>query len=382
MRWPPVSDRTTPEPAASRTPGPPGPSRLEWVDVAKGMTILLVVVHHVTLFLAPLGLVPPVLAQLNLALTSLRMPLFFLLSGLFFGATLAGGWRRLWHKRVALFLYLYVLWASVQFGVLALLPPEVVSQEVAQDPGEFARMLLVPSPAMWFLYALAVFSVLARLARPVPPVVQLVLSGVFCALIGSGLVQFESGTWTVMARYLFFFLLGCHARAAVEWLAALTGPRRTAAAVPAAALAVSAAAAIVVGWRTVPGVAFLLNVTAVACAVLLAAWLARWQVGRALAALGRHTLEVYLTNVLWVGLVALALRDVPVPAALQYPLLPLLALLVTGLSLLTWRAALAVRAGWLYTLPERLAYRPPARTAPDVRDPAEAVTVPLATVRG
>ncbi len=345
-------------PAADRAGRPPG--RVEWVDAAKGMTILLVVLHHLTLFLQPHGFVPGPVATINMGLTSLRMPLFFLASGLFFAGPLAGSWRVLLHKRVALFGYLYVLWATLQFLEMSLLPPGVAAPEVTQDAAEYVTLLLVPAPAMWFLYALSVYSVLAKLARPVPPWLQLTVTGAVSATIGADLVVIPSETWSLTIRYLFFFLLGCYARGLVERVAELTGVRRIAVGGAAVLVGALSAVALISGLRWVPGLALLLNLAVVVCGVQLAAWIAPSPISRPLLHLGRNTLQVYLTNVLWIGLITLLLRQVPIPPP-HYPLPLILMVVVTALALLTGRA---LRAGWLYELPRPLAYRQTARPEP------------------
>nr|WP_255426299.1 acyltransferase family protein [Pseudonocardia sp. C8] len=348
--------------------------RLDWVDAAKGMTILLVVVHHAVLFLQQLGLVPPAVATANMALASLRMPLFFLVSGLFLAGPLTASWRTMLHKRVALFGYLYVLWTAIQYAVMVLLPADLMfSERLAGDPVDQLRTLLVPAPSMWFLYALALYSVLAKLVRRVPMAAQLGVTGVLSAVVGAGLLE-PDDTWGLAARYLFFFLLGFHARTVVERLAAASTPVRAALAVP--ATGALAAVAVVLDVRGVPGVALLLNVAAVVCGVLVAAQLARWAVGRPLVLLGRHTLPVYLANMPWLGVIALVLRDVPVPPALGYVLPVLLAVVTTGLTLLTWRVLLTLRAGWMYTLPGPLAHRRPAGSPRRALPPPAPVRAP------
>ena len=51
--------------------------RVEWIDLAKGVCIILVVITHIFL-------VSGVSFSLDSKMTSIRMPLYFILSGLFF----------------------------------------------------------------------------------------------------------------------------------------------------------------------------------------------------------------------------------------------------------------------------------------------------------
>lgn len=331
-------------------------TRVVWVDAAKGMSILLVVAHHSVLFLESTGQAPAAVVAANSALASLRMPLFFLASGLFAAAPLAAPWRTVLHKRVALYLYLYALWTVIRFAFF-LSVPGVVDPYDSTDPVGLALALLVPGPGMWFLYALAVFSVIAKVIRRVPVTLQLVGAAVLSLLAGAEMVQFDSFSWTFMTRYLFFFLLGCHARRLIERLARSSNAMWV---VIAAGLCVGGAVgAVLLGVRLVPGVALALNCLAVTFGVLFAAWISRYRIGRPLVLIGRRTLPVYLIHVLWLAGIMIGLQRVDLPPLVGYVLPVVLAVVLTALSLLTHRLLVAGGATWLFALPSRVAYRAP-----------------------
>lgn len=331
-------------------------ARLAWVDAAKGLSILLVVAHHVVWYLQRSGQAPGPVVVANEALASLRMPLFFLASGLFVAGPLAASWRTVLHKRVAFFLWLYVIWTIIRFTFFATVVPPEVDPDDSANPVEFALALLLPGPSMWFLYALAVFAVLAKLMRPLPVWLQLGATGVLSALVGAEMVEFGDTRWTYMSRFLFFFLAGCYARHLAERLAAATSLLRV---VLGSAVCVAAAgAAVVLGLRTVPGVALALQCLAVGFGVLFSAWVVRYRIGQPLVALGRQTLPIYLTHMLWLALIMIGLRHVALPTAAAYVLPVVLVLVLTALSLLTHRVLVAAGATWLFELPSRLAHRP------------------------
>src|SRR5258705_13881892 len=91
--------------------------RVGWADTAKGVCILLVVLWHVIMkhYLKvdwrhlPVP-IPGAWGILGDQLLTLRMPLFFTVSGMF----AVGAYHRKWHvvarSRIAKFLYLYLLW--------------------------------------------------------------------------------------------------------------------------------------------------------------------------------------------------------------------------------------------------------------------------------
>ena len=340
-----------------RRPGDDRPrARTAWVDAAKGICIVLVVLHHAVMFLGMHGLVPAPLDMLNTALASLRMPLFFLASGLFLAAALARPWRTLLHRRVALFAWLYLLWTTAQFGVMAVLPAGTAPDLATQDATGLLLSPLLPAPSMWFLYALALFSVAARLLQRVPAAVLLIGTGVLSALVGAGTIEIESFAWMFMARYAFFFVLGWHGRTIVERLAASTSPLRVLA--MAVLAGVTAVASVVFGLREIPGVAFALNLIAVTGGVLAAAQLARWRIGRVAVALGRRTLPIYLTNILMIGGMTALLSGVRMPVPAQYVLVAGVTAVAVVATLALHRLLTAARAGWLYDLPGRWAVRP------------------------
>ncbi|MGH3585024.1 MAG: acyltransferase family protein [Pseudonocardia sp.] len=335
---------------------------MAWVDAAKGMSILLVVAHHSVMFLQASGLAPAAVGTANTALASMRMPLFFLASGLFVAGPLAASWRTLLHKRVALFLYLYLLWTLLRFAFFQIPAVDALDPYETSDPvTTLAWALVLPGSLTWFLYALALFAVVCKLIRRVPVWLQLSAAGLLSALAGAEVVEFESGPWTRIVRYFLFFLLGWHARRLVQQIAA----RSSLATVVAAAGGCVGAAAVAVALdlQPVPGVALALNIAAVAFGVAFAAWISRYRIGRPLVALGRQTLPVYLLHIFWIAGCMIALQELDVPVVAEYLLPVVLTVLFTALSLMTHRLLVGAGCSWLFALPSRLAHRPSAAAA-------------------
>lgn len=90
--------------------------RLPWIDYAKGLTIVLVVYHHSFVTLVHSGVtVHPWLINANLLVYSFRMPMFFMLSGLFIVQSLKKrGVKNYIKYRFRYILYPYLLWAFIQ----------------------------------------------------------------------------------------------------------------------------------------------------------------------------------------------------------------------------------------------------------------------------
>ncbi|MHB2209656.1 acyltransferase family protein [Methylobacterium sp. CM6257] len=146
--------------------------RLAWVDVAKGICILLVVMMHAVTgtgeALGGVGFLHPVVAFAK----PFRIPDFFLLSGLFMGRVIDRNWRLFSDRRVVHFAYFYLLWLVIQSAAKY--------GKIAGDAGSPAfaahllHALIEPYSSLWFIYLLAVFSVVTKAFRRMPGGVLLV----------------------------------------------------------------------------------------------------------------------------------------------------------------------------------------------------------------
>lgn len=98
-------------------------SRLAWVDYLRGIAIVLVVYFHVLLGIEAAGIqVPVYLSDANLIFHSFRMPLFFILSGVF----ISGSLGKKTFKQIALIkfenlMYPYFIWAFIQVTIQIIL---------------------------------------------------------------------------------------------------------------------------------------------------------------------------------------------------------------------------------------------------------------------
>ncbi|HEV2355698.1 MAG TPA: acyltransferase, partial [Puia sp.] len=94
-------------------------NRLAWVDYLRGIAILLVVYRHVLLGIQNSGYVlPAAYLNANIMFFSFRMPLFFILSGVFISGSLAKkSLGRIVYSKFELLLYPYLIWATVQITI-------------------------------------------------------------------------------------------------------------------------------------------------------------------------------------------------------------------------------------------------------------------------
>src|SRR4051794_12674626 len=178
-----------------------GPSaRIDWVDYAKGICIVMVVMMHSVLGVeAASGQIGFMHALVAFA-KPFRMPDFFLISGLFLGLVIGRDWRTYLDRKVVHFAYFYLLWVTIQFGFKA---PAFAAATSWQHAGYlYLESFIEPFGTLWFIYLLPVFFVVTKLTRRIPPLAIFVVA----ALLEMAHV---ATTWTVIdefcARYVYFF---------------------------------------------------------------------------------------------------------------------------------------------------------------------------------
>jgi fucose 4-O-acetylase-like acetyltransferase len=91
-------------------------SRLYWVDYLKGIAIILVAYRHVLLGIQRSGLtIPDAYINANMIFYSFRMPLFFMLSGIFISRSLAKrSVKQFISTKFETLLYPYLIWVTIQ----------------------------------------------------------------------------------------------------------------------------------------------------------------------------------------------------------------------------------------------------------------------------
>ena len=137
----------------------PAHSRLDWVDAAKGLSIILVVMMHsaygVGEDMGGVGVLHYVIGWA----TPFRMPEFFLISGLFLSAVIARPWMHYADRRIVHYLYFYLLWAALQIAFKVGLGTGDVGGALSQMAGAVVE----PYGVLWFIYMLAVYSLVVKL---------------------------------------------------------------------------------------------------------------------------------------------------------------------------------------------------------------------------
>ncbi|MDR3190721.1 MAG: acyltransferase [Lactobacillaceae bacterium] len=180
-------------------------ARVEWVDVAKGIAILLVVYGHVILGLndATLWDTPNYHFQYSVVY-GFHMPLFFLLSGLFINNWVNRPFKQAISQKAYRLLIPYVVWSLIQGSVMILLSGSTNSHN---GWGLLAQIPTTPFSQFWYLYDLFVlFIVYYGLRRGIK------LSDKWILLLALIIAPFAPymALWQLfrIGYYLFFFVLG------------------------------------------------------------------------------------------------------------------------------------------------------------------------------
>src|SRR6187551_3767702 len=139
-------------------------SRIDWVDYAKGICIVMVVMMHSVLGVEKAAGDTGFMHAFVMFAQPFRMPDFFLISGLFLALVIDRDWRTYLDRKVVHFLYFYLLWMTIQFAFKA--PGIVAAQGAGELALEYLMGFIEPFGTLWFIYLLPVFFVIAKLTRP------------------------------------------------------------------------------------------------------------------------------------------------------------------------------------------------------------------------
>jgi fucose 4-O-acetylase-like acetyltransferase len=179
--------------------------QIQWVNYAKGITIILIVYKHALTGIQDAGIqLNYFLDQVNHGLMSFSMQLFMMLSGLFFYKSFQ---KRTYFSflknKISTILYPYVIWASIQLSVQIILSAYTNHQRSFSD---FYFLLMQPRQLdqFWFLYALFIVVILHATLNYFLKVPKW-----FFLLVGIGMYfiapLFESSDFLFLLLYFYIF---------------------------------------------------------------------------------------------------------------------------------------------------------------------------------
>jgi uncharacterized membrane protein YcfT len=323
-----------------------GTPRVDWVDCAKGICIVMVVMMHSTLGVEDIVGQQGFMHWLVAFAKPFRMPDFFLISGLFLARVIDRDWRTYLDRKVAHFAYFYVLWVTIQFVVKA---PNLVGQfGVAGMAFAYLEAFVEPFGTLWFIYLLPIFFVVTKLARGVHPAL------VFAVAALLEMAPIETG-WTVIdesaARFVYFYAgywLAGNFFALAEW----AQNQSRLALIALASWAVINGALVADGYAGLPIVSLVLGFAGAGAIVVTAALMARLSAAEPLRYCGENSIVIYLAFFLPM----LTTRVILLKTGLV-PDVGLMALIITTAGILgplvIWWLVRGTRLNFLFVRPER-----------------------------
>jgi uncharacterized membrane protein YcfT len=319
--------------------------RVDWVDYAKGICIVMVVMMHSVLGVEAAAGTNGFMHAIVMFAKPFRMPDFFLISGLFLAKVIDHDWRTYLDRKVMHFAYFYVLWVTIQFGFKA--PAFAAEQGWAHVGVEYLESFIEPFGTLWFIYLLPVFFVVIKLTRKVSPIlVWTIAAALEMAHVGTG--------WTVIDEFCARFVYIYSGYLFADHVFALSDRAR---AYPKLAVAVLALWAIVngglvkLGFSELPIVSLMLGLAGAGAIITVGTLLARMHWLNFLRFCGEHSIVIYLAFFLPMASTRTLLLKTGIIADIGMVSLIVTVVGVAG-SLLIWRAALAARANFLFERPD------------------------------
>lgn len=333
--------------------------RVDWVDYAKGLCIVLVVMMHSTLGVEQAAGREGFMHALVAFAKPFRMPDFFLIAGLFLARVIDRDWRSYLDRKLVPFAYFYVLWMTIQVALKAPL--------IAQEQGwsAVAVVYLVsfvePFGTLWFIYLLPIYFVVTKLARGLPPaLVWLAAAALELAPIATGSTLIDE----FAGRFVYFYT-GYLLAPRVFALAELVQSKPWDALPLLVAWAFANAYLVISGHAEQPVISLALGLAGAAAVVSVSALMAKSEAFAMLRYCGRHSIVIYLAFFLPMAAArTILIRTDVVPDVGAISLIVTMAGIFGALAL--WWLARATRLAFLFARPAqvRLPARPRALLQP------------------
>ena len=323
----------------------PASERVDWVDYAKGICIVMVVMMHSTLGVEASAGKHGFMHVLVEFARPFRMPDFFLISGLFLARVIGRDWRTYLDRKVVHFFYFYLLWVAIQFAFKA--PSFAADHGWAHVGFMYLETFYEPFGTLWFIYMLPVFFVLTKATLRVPaPLTWIAAAMLEMAHIQTG--------WTAIdefaARFVYFYT-GYLFAAYVFRFAATVQMWPTIAAYLLAVWFVVNSLLVFADVAVLPGVSLMLGLSGALAVIAIGALLAKMKWLDGLRYCGEHSLVIYLAFFLPMVIVRVVLLKLNI---LDIGLVSLIDTVagVTG-ALAIWRFAMRTGLDFLFVRPQR-----------------------------
>lgn len=282
--------------------------RLDWVDMAKGLSIFLVVIMYCA---SSVGEDTGQTGFLHWTIAfamPFRMPEFFLISGLFLSQVIDRPWRAYADRRAVHYFYFYALWAVIHIVFKVAL--------IGRDPvgalSYLAWAVVEPYGVLWFIYMLGIFGLASK-------VLHQLRVPFWAVLLGGATLQMASihtGSYLIdqFCAYFIYFYAGYVFAPMIFRLADWTASNVMAALGLLAAWALANAVLVFtpgfrldpvhiqMGWAALPGVHLVAALAGALAICIASALLVRLPWMNWLRWMGGKSLVVYVAFVLPMGI--------------------------------------------------------------------------------
>ncbi|MEW6766425.1 MAG: acyltransferase family protein [Pseudomonadota bacterium] len=334
----------------------PASERVDWVDYAKGICIVMVVMMHSTLGVEASAGKHGFMHVLVEFARPFRMPDFFLISGLFLARVIDRDWRTYLDRKVVHFFYFYFLWVAIQFAFKA--PGFAADHGWAHVGFLYLETFYEPFGTLWFIYMLPVFFVLTKATLRIPaPLIWLVAAALEMAHIQTG--------WTVIdefaARFVYFYSGYLFANYVFRF-ASFVQAWPIVAAYLLAVWFVANSLLVFADLAIRPGISLVLGMAGALAVIAVGALLAKMKWLDGLRFCGEHSIVIYLAFFLPMAVVRVVLLKLNI---LDVGLVSLIDTICGVLGALAiWRFAMRTGLGFLFVRPQRywIAPKQPRRT--------------------
>lgn len=190
--------------------------RVEWIDAARGLCVVAVVLFHVGLwhflrFEHEASVAFTFWDMVATGLGSVRMPLLLAVSGILAASKVRNGFGngRAWKYSLNNY-YLYAVWLLL-YALLSIVLAGSPRPQRVVSAGDFFLQLIAPDTPLWFIYALAVYVPLLALCRKLPSSVVLAALAAL-SIITAVLVDSTAGQWGKVPELAVFFAAGVYGK--------------------------------------------------------------------------------------------------------------------------------------------------------------------------
>jgi uncharacterized membrane protein YcfT len=332
-------------------------SRVDWVDCAKGVCIILVVMMHSTLGVEKAA---ESLSWLNPFVEwarPFRMPDFFLISGLFLAARIDRPWRSYLDSKVMHFVYFYVLWMTIQFASKSY---GIVSAEGPNAALEaYLLAFIQPFGTLWFIYLLALFFIVTKLLGSARPhFVFLLAAALEIAPIDTGWLVIDE----FASRFVYFYTGYWLARYVFDYAKELGGLNPLTIASGLFAWGFINAFMVTNGYAALPGFSLVLGFIGAGAVIAFAVLLSKFSLSKPIRYCGENSIVIYLAFFLFMAATRTILLKTGVIADLGTVSLIVTAAGVIGPLVLFW-ATRSSPLSFLFRRPQwaRLTWEAPIR---------------------